>query len=173
MFLPARTSRQARISLSQRTPDAVACDTFLDEQGVRQRRCRSSGAQRTEAIGVRTATGSDQLHHRAWREAFARRTAKASRGKRRTASVSPNSSKFWHRSMLSILRTRRLNSVTFGATVTVKDKKARPKRLPSSASTNSISNETPSVGFLRSARRCWPRTWATGLHSRTDEARKL
>jgi hypothetical protein len=65
------------------------------------------------------------------------------------------------------------NSVTFGATVTVKVKKARPKRLPSSASTSSTSNETSSVGFPVSARRCWPRTWATGLNSTTDEARKL
>src|SRR4029077_11209705 len=65
------------------------------------------------------------------------------------------------------------NSVTFGATVTVKDKKGATETLLSSASTNSISNETPSVGFLLSARHCWPRTWATGLRLRMDEARKL
>ena len=64
------------------------------------------------------------------------------------------------------------NSVTFGATVTVKDKKARLKRLLSSALMNSISNEMLSVGSLRSARRYWLRTWATGLHSRMDEPRK-
>src|SRR5437660_722865 len=61
----------------------LVCDTFLDEQSLRQRRCRSSGAQRTYAIGVRTAAGSDQLHHRARSEAFARRTAKTSRAKHR------------------------------------------------------------------------------------------
>ena len=65
------------------------------------------------------------------------------------------------------------NSVTFGATVTVKDKKAAPKPIRCSVLTNSISNETPSVGFPLSARRCWPRIWATGLNSTTDEARKL
>jgi hypothetical protein len=54
------------------------------------------------------------------------------------------------------------NSVTFGATVTLTDEKARPKRSRSSVSTNSILNETLSVGFLRWARRCWPRTWVTG-----------
>jgi hypothetical protein len=64
------------------------------------------------------------------------------------------------------------NSVTLGATVTHKNKKARLKRLPSSVSTNSILNGTPSVGFLQSARRYWPRTWVAGLNSRTDEARK-
>jgi len=65
------------------------------------------------------------------------------------------------------------NSVGFGATVTVKDKKARPKPIRSSELTNSISNRTPSVGFPLSARRCWPRTWATGLRWKMDEARKL
>jgi hypothetical protein len=45
-----------------------AVDNLSNEQGVRQRRCRSSGgAQRTEAVGVRAAAGSDQLHHRAQR----------------------------------------------------------------------------------------------------------
>ena len=43
----------------------------------------------------------------------------------RTASASPNWSRFWRRSTLSILRTRPSNSVAFGATVTVKDKKGR------------------------------------------------
>src|SRR5216110_2205492 len=57
----------------------LVCDTFLDEQSLRQRRCGSSGAQRKEAIGVRAAAGSDQLHHRARSEAFARRTARTSR----------------------------------------------------------------------------------------------
>ena len=40
---------------------------------------------------------------------------------------------------------------------------------PPNAPSNSV---TQSVGFLRSARRCWQRTWVTGLNSRTDEARK-
>src|SRR5204862_3703243 len=44
--------------------------TSKGEQGVYQRRCGSSGAQRTEAIGVRTAAGSDQLHYRARRETY-------------------------------------------------------------------------------------------------------
>src|SRR5213083_1483207 len=61
----------------------LVCDTFLDEQSLRLRRCGSSGAQRAEAIGVRAAAGSDRLHHRARSEAFARRTARTSRGKRR------------------------------------------------------------------------------------------
>jgi hypothetical protein len=58
-----------------------ARDNLLNEQGARERRCQSSGAQRTEAVGVRVGAGSDQLHHRARREAFACRTAETSRGK--------------------------------------------------------------------------------------------
>src|SRR6266513_3023386 len=45
------------------------------------------------------------------------------------------------------------NSVTFGATVTVKDKKAAPIPIRCSVLTNSNSSRTPSVGFLRSAKR--------------------
>src|SRR5437763_1307278 len=41
------------------------------------------------------------------------------------------------------------NSVAFGATVTVQDKKAGPKLIRSSELTNSIWNRAPSVGFLR------------------------
>src|SRR6266478_9739406 len=62
------------------------------------------------------------------------------------------------------------NSVTFGATVTVKDKKAAPKLIRCSVLTNS--SRTPSVGFLRSAKRSWPRTWVTGLRLRMDVPRK-
>jgi Transcription elongation factor len=94
----------------------------LNEQGVRQRRCGSSGAQRTEAIGVRTAAGSDQLHHRARSEAFARRTQKL----RAANAVSERVTE-----LEQILASVHVvdppdapsNSVTFGATVTVKDKK--------------------------------------------------
>jgi len=64
------------------------------------------------------------------------------------------------------------NSVTFGATVTVKDKKAAPKPIRCSVLTNSNSSRTPSVEFLRSAKRSWPRTWVTGLRLRMDVPRK-
>jgi|SRR6478609_5980317 len=49
-----------------------ARDNLLNEQGIRERRCQSSGAQRTEAVAVRVGVESDQLHHRTRREAFAR-----------------------------------------------------------------------------------------------------
>ena len=61
------------------------------------------------------------------------------------------------------------NSVTFGAMVTVKDEKAVPKPIPSLVLTNSISNRTSSVGFLRPGKRFSPQTWVTGLRLRTDE----
>ena len=64
------------------------------------------------------------------------------------------------------------NSVAFGATVTVKIKKAGPKPIPLSVLTNSISNRPRSVGFLRLAKRCWLRTWATGLRLKMDAPRK-
>src|SRR5213080_3333010 len=65
------------------------------------------------------------------------------------------------------------NSVTFGATVTVKDKEGATETLTIVGVDELNLNETPSVGFPLSARRCWPRTWATGLSSTTDETRKL
>src|SRR4029077_176225 len=80
--IKANGSARKKISCAKsEKPKERWCDTLLNEQGVRQRRCRSSGAQRTEAIGVWIAAGRHQLHHRAWREAFARRTGKASCGK--------------------------------------------------------------------------------------------
>jgi transcription elongation GreA/GreB family factor len=78
------------------------------EQSVRQRRCRSSGAQRAETIGIRTAAGSDQLHH------FARKTL--------AGNVSPNSNIFSLSVHVVNPPEAPSNSVTFGATVTVKDK---------------------------------------------------
>src|SRR5437868_3295544 len=62
------------------------------------------------------------------------------------------------------------NSVTFGTTVTVKDKNGATETLTIVDELNF--DETPSVGFLRSARRSSPRTWATGLSLRVDVARK-
>jgi hypothetical protein len=64
------------------------------------------------------------------------------------------------------------NSIAFGATVTVKDKKGRTETYTIVGLTNSISNRTPSVGFLQSARRSSRRTWATGLRLRMDAPRK-
>src|SRR4029077_12152346 len=81
--IKANGSARKKISCAKsEKPKERWCDTLLNEQGVRQRRCRSSGAQRTEAIAVWIAPGRDQLHHRARREVSARRTAKTSRSKR-------------------------------------------------------------------------------------------
>jgi transcription elongation GreA/GreB family factor len=82
---------------------------------------RSAVGESDRRLGCRR--GGDQLRHRARRETFARRTGKASRRKRRTASGSPNSSKLWHRSNVVDPPDAPSNTVMFGTTVTVKDKK--------------------------------------------------
>ena len=64
------------------------------------------------------------------------------------------------------------NSVGFGATVTVKDKKGRSETYTIVGVDELDLEPTPSVGFLQSAKRYWPRTWATGLRLRTDAPRK-
>ncbi len=80
------------------------------------------GPQRTKAISVRFAAGSDQLHYGAPRKTFARGTTKGSRGK-------PGSERVTE--LEQILASIHVvdptdapaNSVTFGATMKVQDKK--------------------------------------------------